>query len=94
MKWVDGDAFPELRKRVFSTWENPNILAGYLDIIICLAFGLFMTLVFGSRFLLEFLKTPQAAYEAGFAISVGQWLSVPFILLGIIMMVKAKPVRV
>ena len=42
MKWVDGDAFPELRKRVFSTWENPNILAGYLDIIICLAFGLFV----------------------------------------------------
>lgn len=42
MKWIDGDAFPELRKRVFSTWENPNILAGYLDIIICLAFGLFM----------------------------------------------------
>ena len=41
MKWVDGEAFPELRKRVFSTWENPNILAGYLDIIICLAFGLF-----------------------------------------------------
>ena len=59
-----------------------------------LAFGLFMTLVFGSRFLLEYEKTPQAAYEAGYAISVGQWLSVPFILLGIIMMVKAKPVRV
>ena len=42
MKWVDGAAFPELRKRVFSTWENPNILAGYLEIIICLAFGLFI----------------------------------------------------
>ncbi len=42
MKWVDGDAFPELRKRVFSTWENPNILAGYLDIMICMAFGLFI----------------------------------------------------
>ena len=42
MKWVDGDAFPELRKRVFSTWENPNILAGYIDIVICLAFGLFV----------------------------------------------------
>lgn len=40
MKWVDGEAFPELRKRVFSTWENPNILAGYLDIVICLALGL------------------------------------------------------
>lgn len=42
MKWVDGEAFPELRKRVFSTWENPNIFAGYLDILICLAFGLFV----------------------------------------------------
>ena len=31
MKWVDGDAFPELKKRVFSSLENPNILAGYLD---------------------------------------------------------------
>ena len=42
MKWVDGEAFPELRKRVFSTWENPNILAGYLDAMICLTFGLFV----------------------------------------------------
>lgn len=42
MKWVDGEAFPELRKRVFSTWENPNIFAGYLDILICLAFGFFV----------------------------------------------------
>jgi len=40
MKWVDGEMFPELSKRVFSTWENPNILAGYLDIVICAAVGL------------------------------------------------------
>ena len=42
MKWVDGDAFPELKKRVFSTWENPNILAGYLDAAICVLFGFFI----------------------------------------------------
>ena len=42
MKWVDGDAFPELRKRVFSTLENPNILAGWLDMLIGMAFGLFV----------------------------------------------------
>ena len=42
MKWVDGDAFPELKKRVFSSLENPNILAGYLDAMICLAFGFFV----------------------------------------------------
>jgi len=43
MKWVDGEAFPELKKRVFSTWENPNILAGYLDIMACLAMGQLVT---------------------------------------------------
>ncbi len=40
MKWVDGEAFPELKKRVFSTLENPNVLAGYLDVFICLLLGL------------------------------------------------------
>lgn len=40
MKWVDPEKFPELRKRVFSTLENPNVLAGYLDMCICLALGL------------------------------------------------------
>ena len=39
MKWVDPEKFPELRNRVFSTLENPNVLAGYLDIFICLALG-------------------------------------------------------
>ena len=42
MKWVDGEAFPELRKRIFSTLENPNVLAGYLDVMICLALGMFL----------------------------------------------------
>ncbi|MCR5177218.1 MAG: O-antigen ligase family protein [Anaerovibrio sp.] len=41
MKWVDGEAFPELRNRVFSTWENPNILAAYLDIVVCVLLGMF-----------------------------------------------------
>ena len=40
MKWIDGEVFPELRKRVFSTLENPNVLAGYLDVMICIALGL------------------------------------------------------
>lgn len=40
MKWVDPEKFPELRKRVFSTLENPNVLAGYLDVFICLTLGM------------------------------------------------------
>lgn len=39
VKWTDPEAFPELKKRVFSTLENPNVLAGYLDVFICLALG-------------------------------------------------------
>ena len=42
MRWVDGEAFPELTTRVFSTWENPNILAGYLDAVLCVLLGFFM----------------------------------------------------
>jgi prolipoprotein diacylglyceryl transferase len=51
--------------------------------------GLFFALVFTARFILEIFKTPQAEYEAGFAITVGQWLSVPFILIGIALIVYA-----
>lgn len=40
IKWTDPEAFPELKKRIFSTLENPNVLAGYLDVFICLALGL------------------------------------------------------
>ena len=40
MKWADGEAFPELRKYVFSTMESPNVLAGYLNVMICLALGI------------------------------------------------------
>lgn len=49
MKWVDGEAFPELKKRIFSTWENPNILAAYLDIVLCVLLGLFAKMDFTGR---------------------------------------------
>lgn len=43
MKWVDGNIFPELNHRIFSTWENPNIYAGYLNEVICLLFAFFIS---------------------------------------------------
>jgi prolipoprotein diacylglyceryl transferase len=51
--------------------------------------GLFLGLVFTARFALEFFKTPQAAYEAGSFLTVGQWLSVPCILAGLWLVVGA-----
>ena len=54
--------------------------------------GLFLVSVFFARFLLEFLKTRQAAYEASQVLSVGQWLSLPFVVLGLILLARSlKP---
>jgi len=45
--------------------------------------GVFATLLFSVRFLLEFVKTKQATYSLDVPLTVGQMLSLPFILLGI-----------
>lgn len=46
-------------------------------------FGIFLIVLFGVRFLIEFLKEPQVAFESGMALNMGQWLSIPFILFGV-----------
>lgn len=46
-------------------------------------FGTFLVLLFGGRFLLEFTKINQAAFASGWAINMGQWLSIPLIAAGI-----------
>ena len=52
--------------------------------------GTYLVAVFGARFALEFFKTPQATYEAGNLISVGQYLSLPFVLAGLALLVRAR----
>ncbi len=49
-------------------------------------FGLFLVLLFLSRFLLEFFKADQSVFEAGMLFNMGQLLSIPFILLGFILL--------
>ena len=39
--WTDEAIFPGLKTRVFSTWENPNLLGGYLDFVMGMAAGVF-----------------------------------------------------
>lgn len=53
-----------------------------------LLFGLLMVLVFSARIVVEFFKTPQAAYEDGQLFSVGQYLSLPFVALGAAMIAR------
>jgi prolipoprotein diacylglyceryl transferase len=45
-------------------------------------FGAFLVLIFTARFFIEFIKENQEAFEEGMALNMGQWLSIPFVLLG------------
>jgi len=44
--------------------------------------GVFLILVFAGRFLMEFLKNNQVAFENNMILNMGQWLSLPFVLAG------------
>lgn len=48
-----------------------------------LIFGVFFIVLFTSRFIIEFVKNPQEDFEIGMTLNMGQWLSIPFILMGI-----------
>ncbi len=50
-----------------------------------LIFGLFLALLFTARFFMEYFKSSQGGFETalGNALSTGQWLSIPFVLVGL-----------
>lgn len=56
--------------------KSKNLKAGLL-------FGLFLTLLFSARFLIEFVKEKQASYSTDLVLNTGQALSIPFLLIGI-----------
>ena len=51
--------------------------------------GVFFIGIFFTRFLIEFIKENQEAFESGMTLNMGQWLSVPFILAGIYLIYRA-----
>lgn len=56
--------------------------------------GTFLIGCFGMRFLIEFVKNDQVAFEQGMALNMGQLLSIPFVLLGIGFLVYAYSKRI
>ncbi len=63
--------------------KKSNTPTGYL-------FGMFLILVFGARILIEFLKEPQVAFEQYMALNMGQLLSLPLVVAGIILVWRSK----
>ena len=63
---------------LYKNRENNN---GYL-------FGIFLTTMFTIRFIVEFLKESQGGFESKLTLfSTGQWLSIPMILSGILIII-------
>ena len=55
--------------------------------------GVFFVLLFSARFITEFFKENQVGFENSMAINMGQILSIPFIIIGLILIFyKTKPV--
>lgn len=52
-------------------------------------FGVFLCLIFTARFGIEFVKSKQAAYAAEAWMSTGQVLSIPFFVVGIVLLLRA-----
>lgn len=51
--------------------------------------GVFFIFIFAARFVIEFIKEDQEAFEAGMTLNMGQWLSIPFVLFGIFLVIRA-----
>ncbi len=54
-----------------------------------LLFGIFMIWIFTLRFLYEFIKEDQVAFENDMTYNMGQLLSIPMILIGIIVLIRS-----
>lgn len=55
-----------------------------------LIFGIFLVILWGARFGIEFVKIGQADRDEGMILNTGQWLSVPFIIAGFIIIFLAN----
>ena len=57
-------------------------------------FGFCLTYIFTFRFLIEYTKEIQEAFEATLPLDMGQILSIPFIIIGVYCMIRSKKVYI
>jgi prolipoprotein diacylglyceryl transferase len=70
---------------LFWTWykRREQLKNGFL-------FGWFLVILFSLRFVDEFFKINQVEFEEGMILNMGQWLSVPFVLTGIAILIAIR----
>lgn len=63
--------------------QHPKVGSGWY-------FGFCLTYIFTFRFFIEYTKEIQESFEEALPIDMGQILSIPFIIIGVVCMIKAK----
>nr|BAL57831.1 beta-galactosamide-alpha-2,3-sialyltransferase [uncultured Bacteroidetes bacterium] len=66
------------RKGIYSKWHTGKPL------------GFFFLWVFGMRFVIEWVKEPQEAFDLGLPLNMGQLLSIPFLLVGLYLFLRKR----
>ena len=61
-------------------WRLKNRLQTWIDGRLC---GLFLIGIFSFRFLIEYFKEEQSVWLQHSSFTMGQWLSIPFVLIGL-----------
>jgi len=67
-------------------WYLPEIGTGWY-------FGFCLFYIFTFRFFIEYTKEIQEAFEASMPLDMGQLLSIPFVIVGLICMIRSKRVK-
>lgn len=68
---------------VYRKWQYRRVREGFY-------LGLSMTVIAVFRFFIEFVKDVQVDFERGMILDMGQWLSIGFIVAGIIILITRK----
>lgn len=74
---------------LFSLWYKKRVTLpdGILS-------GWFLIILFSLRFIDEFFKVNQSSFEDGLALNMGQILSIPFVIAGVIILLHARNKRI
>lgn len=63
-------------------WKKPGLI-----------FGVFLIGIFGTRFVLEFIKFNQVDFESAMFLNMGQWLSLPLIIWGLYLIIRSPKIK-
>ena len=75
---------------IYKNSQKPTAKSRQLKVGSGWYFGFCLTYIFTFRFFIEYTKEIQEAFEASLPLDMGQILSIPFVVLGITCMIRAK----